>query len=194
MPFDDVELGLQALGLFDRDHALLADLFHRLGDHVADRSIAIGRHGADLRDLLAGRYLLGAALEFVHDPFGSHIDAALEIHRVHACGDRLGALAHDCLCEHRGRGGAVAGSVRSPVRDLAHHLGAHVLELVAKFDFLGDSDAVLGDARRAIGFIEHHVAALGAKRDFYRVRQNIHAAYHAGAGVAAETYFFRCHV
>jgi hypothetical protein len=33
--------------------------------------------------------------------------------------------------------------------DLAHHLRAHVLELVLKLDFLGDGDTVLGDARRA---------------------------------------------
>jgi hypothetical protein len=31
----------------------------------------------------------------------------------------------------------------------ADHLGAHVLELVFELDFLGDGDAVLGDARRA---------------------------------------------
>ena len=33
---DHVELGGESLGLLDRDHAFLADLFHRLGDHVAD--------------------------------------------------------------------------------------------------------------------------------------------------------------
>ena len=39
---DHVELGLQALGLFHRDHALIADLLHRFGDHLADRGIAVG--------------------------------------------------------------------------------------------------------------------------------------------------------
>ena len=29
-PFDDLEGGLGALGLFDRDHAFFADLFHVL--------------------------------------------------------------------------------------------------------------------------------------------------------------------
>ena len=33
--------------------------------------------------------------------------------------------------------------------DLAHHLRAHVLELVLELDLLGDGDAVLGDARGA---------------------------------------------
>ena len=35
--FDDVELGLGGLGLLDGDDALVADLLHRLGDHLADR-------------------------------------------------------------------------------------------------------------------------------------------------------------
>ena len=50
---DDVELGLGGLGLLDRDHAFLADLLHRLGDHVADRLVAVGGDGADLRDFVA---------------------------------------------------------------------------------------------------------------------------------------------
>src|SRR5579863_228305 len=48
---DDVELGLGGLGLFDGDDALVADLLHRLGDHVADRLVAVGGDRADLRDL-----------------------------------------------------------------------------------------------------------------------------------------------
>ena len=58
---DDVELGLGGLGLFDRDDALVADLLHRLGDHLADRLVAVRGDGADLGDLFRGLHLLGAA-------------------------------------------------------------------------------------------------------------------------------------
>ena len=44
-----------ALGLLDGDHAFLADLLHRLGEHLADRLVAVGRDRADLGDLLASR-------------------------------------------------------------------------------------------------------------------------------------------
>src|SRR5229473_1018664 len=57
-PFDDVEFGLQALGLLDRDHAFIADLLHRLRDHLADLAFAIGRDGADLGDLFFERFLM----------------------------------------------------------------------------------------------------------------------------------------
>src|ERR1700704_6477424 len=58
----------------------------------------------------------------------------------------------------------------------AHHLRAHVLELVFKFDFLGDGDAVLGNAGSAERLVEHDVAALGAERHLHRIVENVDAA------------------
>src|SRR3546814_9550785 len=91
-------------------------------------------------------------------------DLALQVHRVHAGGNRLHAFADNRLSENGGGGGAIARDVVGLRGHFAHHLRAHVLELVLKLDFLGDGDAVLGDARRAEALVEHDVAALGAKR------------------------------
>src|SRR5215207_7137295 len=55
---DDVKLSLGGLCLLDRDHALVADLFHRLGDHLANRSVTIRGDRADLRDLLGRLHFL----------------------------------------------------------------------------------------------------------------------------------------
>ena len=52
--FDDFELGLERLGLFDGDDAVLADLLHGLGDDLADGLIVVGGDGADLGDHVAG--------------------------------------------------------------------------------------------------------------------------------------------
>jgi uncharacterized membrane protein (UPF0182 family) len=60
--------------------------------------------------------------------------------------------------------GAVTSESAGPRGDLFDHLRAHVLELVGKFDLLGDGDAVLGDARGAERFVEDDVAALWAQR------------------------------
>ena len=146
---DDVGLGLEALGLFHRDHALIADLLHRLGDFLADERVAIGGDGADLGDLVVGGDLLRVLLEVGDDGFDGEVDAALQIHRVEAGGHSLGAFLGDGGRENRGGGGAVAGDVVLLGGDFADHLGAEVLELVGKFDFLGDGHAVLGDARGA---------------------------------------------
>ena len=180
---DHVEFGLRGFRLLDRDHALVADLLHRLGQHLADLGVAIRGDRADLGDLVVGGDFLGAGLEVRHDGLDGEINAAFEVHRVHAGGDGLRAFADDRMGEHgRGRG-AVAGDRAGPGRDLAHHLGAHVLELVGELDLLRDGDAVLGDARRAEALLEHHVAALRAERHLHRMGQDVDTAQHPVARV-----------
>ena len=160
---DHLELGLEGFCLLDGDDTLVADLFHRLGDHPADLSLAIRRDRADLGDFRGGLHLLGLARDALHDLGHGEIDAALQIHRVQAGSHHLGAFLDDGLGEHRGGGRAVAGDGAGLGGDLAHHLRAHVLELVLELDLLGDRHAVLGDARRAIALIEDDVAALRAR-------------------------------
>ena len=191
--FDDVELGLQALRLFDRDDALVADLLHRLGEEVADLLVAVGRDGADLGDLVVGGDLLGVLLEVLDDGLDREVDAALEVHRVHAGGNRLGAFLDDGGGEHGRGGGAVTGDVGGLGRDLAHHLGAHVLELVFELDLLGDGDAVLGDAGSAEALVEHDVAALRAERHLHGVGENVDAAQHLVARIDREFDFLGSH-
>src|SRR5579883_2089093 len=185
-PLDHVELSLDALGLLDRDHALVADLLHRFGDHLADLGVAVGGERGDLCGLGRRGDLAGVLLQLLDDRVHRLVDAALEVHRVHAGGNRLGALAHDRLGEHGCGGGAVAGEVVRLGGDLPHHLRAHVLELVGELDFLRDGHAVLGDTRRAEALVEHHIATLRAERDLHRVGENIDAAQHPLAGIAAE--------
>src|SRR5467141_2625096 len=144
--FDDLEFGLERLGFFNRDDALIADLLHGIGEELADFRVAVGRNGADLGDFLVRGDLLGVLDEVGDHSVHSQVDTALQIHRVHAGGDCLGAFTDDGGGQHGRGGGAVAGSVGRLGGHFAHHLGAPVLELVLKLDFLGDGDAVLGDA------------------------------------------------
>src|SRR5580700_45321 len=108
---DDVELGLEALGLFHRDDAFVADLFHGLGQIVADLLVAIGGDGADLGDFGVRGDLLGVLLELLDHGLDREIDAALEVHRVHAGGNRLGTFLDDRSRKHRRGRGAVTGDV-----------------------------------------------------------------------------------
>src|SRR6185437_15582891 len=121
------------------------------------------------------------------------VDATLEIHRVHAGGDRLHAFADHRLREDRRGGGAVTGGVGSLGGDFLHHLRAHVLELVGELHFLRHGHAVLGDGGGAEALLEHDVAALGAQGCLDRVGQGVDAAHHAGTRVFGETDFFGCH-
>ncbi len=98
---------------------------------------------------------------------------------------RREALGVDRLGEHRRGGGAVAGLVARLRGDLAHHLGAHVLELAGELDLLGDRDAVLGDDGRAPALLDDDVAALGAERDLHGVGEGVDALEDRGARAAA---------
>ena len=190
---DDLNLGVEALRLFHRDDALVADLLHRVGDHLADLLVAVGRDRTDLRHLGRRADLLGAFFDVLDDGGDSDVDAAPEIHGVHAGGNRLRAFAHDGCREHGRRRGAVTGIVVGLLGDFTHHLRAHVFELVLELDLLGDGDAVLGDARRPERFVDHDIAALGAERDLHRVGESLDAAQHSIARVAGETYVFGSH-
>ena len=54
-----------------------------------------------------------------------------------------------------------------------------------EFDFLGDGDAVLGDARCAEALVDDDVAALGAERHLHRVGEDVDAAQNALTRIAA---------
>ena len=192
---DDVELALEALGLLDRDDALVADLLHGLGDHVADRLLAVGRDGADLGDLAGVLDLLGPASRSPRPPGRRPC-------RCRACrsiGFMPAATAFRpsrtiAWASTHGGGGAVTGDVVGLLGDLAHHLRAHVLELVLELDLLGDGDAVLGRARRAERLLDDDVAALGAERDLHGVGEDVDAAQHALAGIGGKVDVFGSHV
>ena len=51
-PLDDVERGVRALGLLDRDDAFLAHALERIRDQVADGRVVVGGDGADLCDFV----------------------------------------------------------------------------------------------------------------------------------------------
>src|SRR5439155_162250 len=84
--------------------------------------------------------LLGVLDEVGDHGFHRQIDTALQVHRVHAGGNRLGAFTDDRSRENRRGGGAVAGRISGLRSDFAHHLRAHVLELVVELDLLGGGD------------------------------------------------------
>ena len=122
------------------------------------------------------------------------IDAALQVHRVHAGCNCLVAFANDGLCKNGSSRCAVAGDVVGLRSNFADHLGAHVFELVFKFDFLGDRNTVLGDARSAEGLVDDDVTTIWAERDLHCVSEDIDAVKHLFARGAAKLDFFSCHV
>ena len=119
---DPLDLGRQALAFVNGDHAVLAHLFHGVGQHVADLRVVVGGHGAHLGDLLllvldGDRHLL----ELLGHVGDGPLHALLEVQRIDAGHHGPKALVEDRLGEDRGGGGAVAGHVAGLRGDLADH-------------------------------------------------------------------------
>ena len=171
---DDLQFGLQTLGLFHGDDAFLAHLLHRFGDDCADRLIVVGGNGADLGDFLRilGRFAL--FLEFLHNHFDGLVHTALQIHRIASGRNAFCPFAENRLGQDRCGGRSIAGDVAGLAGHFPHHLGAHVFELVFKLDFLRNGYAVLRDVRRAIAPVNDHVSSLRPERDLDCIGQGIH--------------------
>ena len=176
---------VESLGLLDRDHAVLADLVHHLGDEIADLLVSRG-DGGDLGDLLLaldlGRLLLDASDYRV----GRQVEALLEQHGVGAGGDVAHAFMDDRLGEDDGGGGAVTGHVVGLGRRFLEQLRAHVGEVVVELDLLGDGHAVVGDGRRALFLVEGDVAALGTERGLDRVGEDVDAGFQGLTSLGVE--------
>ena len=126
-------------------------------------AVAVGGDGADLADLLGGRDLLGALLDVLDHGLDGDVDAAPRSIGFMPAATAFTPSRTMAWASTVARGGAVAGEIVGLGGDLAHHLGAHVLELVGELDLLGDGHAVLGDAGRAERLVEHDAAALRAR-------------------------------
>ena len=186
-----LQLRNHGLRFFDRDHAVLAHLLHRVGNDVADRVIAVGGNRADLCDHLTS-YRLRELLHFLNRHFNGLLDTALQSHRVRASRNGFHALAIDRLRQNRRGGRAVAGYVGSLRSHLAHHLRAHVLERILQLDFLGHRHTVLRDVRSAEFLFQYDVAALRAQRNFDGIGQLIHTAKNGLPGIFC-VYNLFCH-
>ena len=121
--------------------------------------------------------------ELLDDRADGLVDAALELHRVGAGRDELGALAEDRLGEHGGGRGAVAGDVGGLRGDLLHHLAPMFSKLSSSSISLATVTPSLVTVGEPQLFSISDVAAARAERDLHGVGQRVDALEHALAGV-----------
>ena len=98
-------------------------------------------------------------------------------------GYRLGTFPYDRVCKNRSSRGAVTGEVRGLRGNFAHHLSAHVFELVFELDLFRNGNTVLGNSWCAIRLVEHDIAPFGTERHAHRVGENVYAAQHPVARI-----------
>jgi len=168
--FDQVQLGLHGLGLFDRDDAVLGDLLHGVRDHSADLLVT----GGDSRDLLDVVLALDGSAH-LFDGLDSSVSGLAHTlaqnDGVGACCQVLHAFIDHGLCQDSCGGGAVARDIIGLGGDFLDELCAHVLESILELDLLGDRHAIVGDGRSAVGLVQNNVSALGSQGDLDCIRK-----------------------
>ena len=189
---DELDGRLHRLAFFDRDHAVFADLFQRLGQQLADRHVVVGADRSDLGNFLRVLHRPAHLLQLLERGFDGFVDPAADGHRVAAGGDVAGAFFEDRASQHRGGRRAVAGNVRCFGGHFIDELGAHVLEAVFKLDFFRNRNTVFRDCRAAERLRNDDVAAGRTHRHGYGMSQLLDPFEHSGSGLILEQQLF-CH-
>ena len=153
----------------------------------------VGGTGADLSDLLGVTHGLAHLGKLVGDGVDADIDAALHFVGVGPGGDVLQPFGEDGFGVDRRRGGAVTGILGRLAGHFFDHLGAHVLEGVFEFNFLGNGDTIFGNGGGAKGFFKDHHTAGGTEGALHRFGKFLDATQHAFAGVDVVSNFFCGH-
>ena len=110
-------------------------------------------------------------------------DAAFELDRVGAGGDRSQALGDHGPRQDGGRGRAVAGDIVGLGGDLFDQLGTDVLLRLLEIDLASHGDAVVGDRRGTERAVDDDIASSRAERGAHGVCHRIDAMQERVAGV-----------
>ncbi|GBH12658.1 ATP-dependent exoDNAse beta subunit [Pseudomonas syringae pv. actinidiae] len=155
--------------------------------------IRVGRDGADLGNCLGVGARLGQLFQLCNDGDGRLVDAALEVHRVHAGSDGFQAFVDDGLSQYGSGSGTVTCIIVGTGGNVFDQLRAHVFKTVFKLDFLGNRHTVFGDQRSAKAFFDDNVTAFWAQGRFYCVSQDVYTGEHFFTASIAELNFFSSH-
>ena len=164
-PFDEFDFGVDLTALFDRDHAVFANLQQGICQNLADFFVVVTGDSRDSFDALTiiGFDGLGELLQFFNNRIDSLLGAAADCHGIVATGDVAETVAENRFGQHCRGGRSVPGNVTRLGSSFLHELHTHVFELVLQIDVLSDGHTVLGHLRRTPPFVEHRIAATWAQ-------------------------------
>src|SRR5690606_10502575 len=124
---------------------------------------------------------------------GSLVDTTLQVHRVHAGGNRLQTFGNDGLGQDGSSSGTVTGVVAGAGGNVLDQLRTHVLDAVFRRACPGHGNAGVGDQRGTEGALGQNVAALRPQGGLDRVGQTVNPFQHRVASGDVKQYFFSSH-
>ena len=159
-PFDNLNIGLAAAALFNRDHPIFTDFEKCFGEDLTDRRVVIARDCGDLLDFfpILVVNLLRLLTNLGRNCLTGRCDSARECHRICTRRNHLQTLAINRFGENgRGRGSITCDVVGLACR-LFDELAGEILVRVIQFDIFGDSHTVFRDLWRTPALIQNGVA------------------------------------
>ena len=190
--FNNFDISVCGFAVLNGDDTIGSNLFHCLGNKIAEFRIAAGDSCNSCNILRAGD-LLCVLLNSGNGGVNGFLNTAFDEHGVCTCGYVLHTLANKCLCKKGCSGGAVAGSIVGFGCNFFYNLSTHVLKRIFKGDFLGDGNTIVADDRSAEFFIKNNIAALRAKGDFYGIGKFVDTILKLSSGFIAIKNLF-CHI
>ena len=139
-----------------------------------------------MRHVLPGGAGLGHAVQLGHHGFDGALDAALEVHRVHATGQVAQPFMDHARRQHGGGGGAIARHFAGACGHLAQQMRAHVLERVFQFHRPRHQHARVDDLRRPELAVQDHGAPARPHGHLHRFGQCVRPAADLVAGGIVE--------
>ena len=131
--------------LLDRDHAFVADFFHRSGDEFTNGRIVVGRDGRHLRLLLALSHGPRHCLERVDCCLRGAVETPLEIDRACSGHDIAHAIRQDGVSKYGGCARPIADAVAGLLGGLSQHLRPEIFFWILEAEFLGDRHPIIAD-------------------------------------------------
>ena len=116
----------------------------------------------------------------------SCLNAAAEVHWVHARSDRFAAFFEDGASEDSRGGGAVTSHIVNFTSDLFDEGGANVVVAVGELDIFRDGHTVFSNLGSTESAIKHNVATTRSKRNLNRVSKAVTPFKHKSASLSTK--------
>ena len=118
--------------------------------------------------------------------------SSVQRNRICSGGNIFHPFHNNSLGQNCGRRRSVSDRVIGLGGRFFHEFDSDVFKFIFQFNFLCDRHAILGNGRRPVSFVQHHISPLGTQGDFDGIGNNVHAAHQCFARVRIKFNLF-CH-
>ena len=185
------EVGSHSLGIFYSDNAVIANLFHSIGNKLTNCLIC-SRNGCDLSNGFLSLNRNRLLLDFFNQSVNCHFNTLLEYHRVSAGSNVSHPFMNHGLCKQGCSCGTIASYIIGLGCNFLDQLCTHIFNRIFQFNFTGNGNTIIYNVRCAILLVQYNVTSLWSKSNLNRIGQLIYTSEQGCASFFIIKYFL-CH-